>query len=227
MTSFGPDALPDLDSLDDAQLSAAWAPPRPDWLRLNFVTTVDGAVTGRDGLSKSIQNAQDQRVFEALRADADVIVVGAGTVRAEAYQPNPQPFVVVSRSGSVPESLRAGSLDRVHLATVADNPQLGEARALLGDRVWVLGEQSVDLTALRQRLRDTGFGHVLCEGGPRLAHDLLAAGLVDELCLTVVPRLLSGEHRRLLAGTDLDVRLELAGMWTADSTLLQRWFVKR
>ncbi len=219
-------ALRRLADLDDSELADAYAPPRTPWLRLNFVTTVDGAVTGGDGLSKSIQNDDDQRVFEVLRERSDVIVVGAGTIRAESYRPNVKPLVVVSRSGQVPRSLREGSLDHVWMATGSKAEHLAETQDLLGARALVLGDEGPDLTRLRERLVDEGFSDILCEGGPTLARDLLAVGVVDELCLTVVPRLLAGDHRRLLHGTEVARDLRLVGMLEQDSTLLQRWFVE-
>lgn len=213
-----------LDDLSDADLRAAYAPPRTPWLRLNFVQTVDGSAVGPDGLSKSINDAADARVFQTLRELADVIVVGAGTVREERYRPNPKPMVVVSRSGEVPESLREGDLSQVHLATAAAAPHLEESRDLLGDRVLVLGQRTPDLPLLRRELADAGFADLLCEGGPHLARDLLAAGLVDELCSTYVPRLVGGEGLRITSGRPIDLPLELAGMIEQDGTLLLRWF---
>lgn len=213
-----------LTDLDDDELSAAYAPPRLPWLRLNFVATVDGAVQGGDGLSKSINNDADARVFGMLRERCDVVVVGAGTVRAEGYRPNPKPFVVVTRSGAVPPTLLEGDTSQVYLATAASAPHLEEAQRLLGDRVLVLGDHTPDLGLMRTRLGEHGFEEVLCEGGPHLARDLLAAGLVDELCTTVVPRLLAGDHLRLAAGPPVDVALRLGGLLEQDGTLLQRWF---
>lgn len=212
-----------LRDLDDAALLAAYAAPRRPWLRLNFVSTVDGSAQGADGLSGSINNEADGRVFRALRDLADAVVVGAGTVREEGYRPNPKPFVVVTRSGRVPPSLRAGDLSRVYVATGAAAPGLAESRELLGDRVLVLGDQGPDLTALKGTLAGLGFGDLLCEGGPTLAHDLLAAGVVDELCCTFVPRLVGGGHLRITHGAELDVPLRLTGMVEDDGTLLTRW----
>ncbi len=214
-----------LADLDDEALAAAYAPPRTPWLRLNFVSTVDGAVHGEDGRSKSINNEADGRVFRTLRWLADVVVVGAGTVRTEEYEPNPKPLVVVTRQGAVPPSLLAGDLSQVYVATGASAPALGETRELLGDRALVLGESEPDVTALRDALLERGFRDLLCEGGPQLAADLLTAGLVDELCLTTVPRLLGGDVVRGVAGDRVDVELRLAGLVEEDGTLLARWFV--
>src|SRR6478672_11033193 len=122
MTTFGR-----LADLDDDALRAAYAPPRLPWLRLNFVSTVDGAVDGADGKSGSINTEADHRVFRVLREIADVVVVGAGTVRAEGYRPNPKPLVVVTRSGDLPPTLLEGDTSRLYVATGADAPGLEQA----------------------------------------------------------------------------------------------------
>ncbi len=212
-----------LADLSDEQLRKAYAAPRRPWTRVLFVATADGATQGGDGLSKSISNEADNRVFHALRDLCDVIVVGAGTVREEEYEPNPKPLVVVSRSGQVPESLQAGDLSQVFLATGSEAESLDEALALLGDRVLVLGKEAPDLAQLRDALVERGFTDILCEGGPSLAGDLWAQGLADELALTVVPRIVGGEHRRPVQGADSDVELRLATVLMAEDTLITRW----
>ena len=83
----GRSGLPALTELDAAGLFAAYAAPEPRWLRCNMVATLDGAATGADGRSGSINNAADHVVFEVLRASSHVIVVGAGTIRTEGYPP--------------------------------------------------------------------------------------------------------------------------------------------
>lgn len=220
MTSFGR-----LADLDDDSLRAAYAPLRRPWLRLNFVTTVDGAATGGDGSSKSIANDADQRVFRSLRREADVLIVGAGTIREEGYRPNPKPLVVVTRSGDVPSSLLEGDTERVYVATGSRSPGLAGARSLLGDRVLVLGEDGPDPVAMRSALVDLGFENLLCEGGPHLAADLLAAGVVDELCWTIVPAVVAGDGPRLTIGAAMDVPLRLHSLLEDDGTLLGRWLV--
>jgi riboflavin biosynthesis pyrimidine reductase len=222
MTSFGT-----LADLDDDALQAAYAPLRLPWLRLNFVATVDGAAAGADGTSKSINNAADERLFGALREQADVVIAGAGTIRAEGYRPNPKPLVVVSRSGELPPTLLEGDTGRLFLATGSRAPGLAKARSVLGDRLLVLGEDAPDLTALREALVERGFENLLCEGGPHLAGDLLAAGLVDELCCTVVPSLVAGAHLRIAVGDPLDVPLSLHSLLESDGTLLARWLIAR
>jgi riboflavin biosynthesis pyrimidine reductase len=222
MTTFGR-----LADLDDDALGAAYTPPRLPWLRLNFVSTVDGAVDGADGKSGSINTEADHRVFKVLREIADVVVVGAGTVRAEGYRPNPKPLVVVTRSGDLPPTLLEGDTSRLYVATGSRAPGLATARKVLGDRVLVLGDEAPDPAALRRTLEDAGFASILCEGGPHLAADLLAAGLVDELCSTLAPTLVGGSHTRIAEGAEIDVSLRLHALLEQDSTLLARWLVDR
>jgi riboflavin biosynthesis pyrimidine reductase len=219
-------ALKQLADLSDEELQRAYAPEREPWLRVNFVSTVDGAAQGSDGLSKGINNEADKRVFDALRARADCLVVGAGTLRTEGYDVPRLPLVVVSRSADVPPTLRDAPPGRVLMATTAGADGLAAARDLLGDdHVLVLGDDEVDLTALKAALVGRGWNEILCEGGPSLFADLLAAGVVDELCWTVVPRLTGGDAVRMATGAEVDVRLRPALLLEQDGTLLGRWLV--
>ncbi len=220
MTSFGR-----LADLDDDALRAAYAPLRLPWLRLNFVSTIDGAASGGDGTSGSINNDADHRVFGALREQADVVIAGAGTIRDEGYRPNSKPLVVVTRSGAIPPTLLEGDTGQVYVATGASAPGLADARSLLGDRVLVLGDDAPDAVALRSALMDLGFENLLCEGGPHLARDLLAASVVDELCCTLVPTLVAGGAPRITVGEAIDVPLTLHALLEDDGTLLGRWLV--
>jgi hypothetical protein len=103
----------------DGDLREVYAAPRTPWLRVNMVSTIDGAASGEDGLTGSINNDADQRVFHLLRELADAVVIGAGTARSEGYPPLDQPVVVVSRSGRLPETLRGAAPGRVLMATVS------------------------------------------------------------------------------------------------------------
>jgi riboflavin biosynthesis pyrimidine reductase len=214
------------DSDDLAELYARPADHDGAWLRVNFVSTVDGAAQGEDGRSGGINNAADKLVFDALRAMADVLVVGAGTLRTEGYGATALPLVVVTRSGHVPDKLRDADRGKVLMATTATAPGLAEARRLLGDdHVLVLGHDEVDLAALKAELAGRGWTEQLSEGGPSLFRAMLAAGVVDELCLTTVPRLIAGDHLRVAAGLPVDAPLELALLLEEEGTLLARWLV--
>src|SRR5262245_58480486 len=190
-----------------------------------MVSTVDGAATGESGLTASINNDADQKVFHLLRELADAVIVGAGTARAEGYPPLEKPTVVVSRSGSVPDSMRGAEAGGVLMATVSVANGLEEARDLLGaDNVLVLGSHRVDLSAMKRELVDRGYRDLLCEGGPHLLRDLVAEGVADELDCTFVPRMVAGEFPRISDGPPLEVDLILHALVEEDGTLLGRWF---
>ncbi|WP_242498522.1 dihydrofolate reductase family protein [Nocardioides ganghwensis] len=216
-----------LADLSDDELAAAYTPEREPWLRVNFVSTVDGAAQGSDGVSKSINNDADKRVFDALRRRADCLVVGAGTLRDEGYDVPPMPLVVVSRSADIPPTLRDAPRGRILMATVASSDGLAAAREALGDEnVLELGEDEIDLAALKAALVERGWTEQLCEGGPSLFADLLAAGVVDELCWTIVPVLTGGDAVRIATGAEVEVALRPALLLEQDGTLLGRWLVE-
>ena len=217
----------DLASEDD--LGALYTAPDP-WLRANMVTTIDGSATGTDGKAGTINNAIDREVFALLRRQADAIIVGAGTARTEGYHPTDRPIVVVSHSGQVPQRLSAEP-DSVLLATRTGAPALAEAREAIGDRILLLGDDEVDLTRLRPALAERGLTRLLSEGGPSLLADLIRTRQLDELCCTVVPAVVAGEHRRILAGPPVDAKLRLSTLIASDdehgTTLLCRWLLTR
>jgi riboflavin biosynthesis pyrimidine reductase len=212
----------------DDDLRSLYAAPDEPWLRVNFVSTVDGAATGDDGTSRSINNGADKLVFDLLRELSDAVVVGAGTVRVEGYAVGRKPLVVVSRTGSVPVTQRSAEPGKVLMATVSTAPYLEEARSILGrDNVLVLGSHRVDLARLKDELVLRGFRHLLSEGGPHLLRDLLDQGVADELDTTTVPRVISGSHPRITDGPPVDVPLRLATLAEHDGTLLARWLIER
>jgi riboflavin biosynthesis pyrimidine reductase len=214
--------------IGEDDLPGLYAPPDETWLRANMIATLDGSATGPDGRSGTINNDVDHAVFSTLRRGADVVVVGAGTARAEGYSPVEVPLAVASLSGEVPEGLRGAPAGRVLLCTCAASPGLGRARQVLGEEhVVVAGEDTVDHAALRAALHERGHRSILTEGGPSLLTDMLAEGVVDELCLTWVPRLLGGEHPRIAAGPALDVPLTPLLLLEHEGTLLGRWRVHR
>ncbi len=217
--------------LSDAELAELYAFGPGRTVRANFVSTLDGAASGGDGLSGSINDPADQRVFALQRRLCDAVLVGAGTARAEGYRrlrrsDGEAPLlVVVSQHARVPEGLAEGGPDRGEVVLVtpaaAGADAIGAARQLLGpESVWVVGADEVDLPAVVERLDAEGRGRILCEGGPSLHSDLLAVDLVDELALTVVGRLVGGEGPRITADEPLDRTLELRHLVAEGSTLL-------
>ena len=212
---------------DGDDLRELYAAPDQPWLRVNMVTTVDGAATGDDGTSRSINTSADKLVFDLLRELADALVVGAGTVRVEGYSLGRKPLVVVSRTGAVPPTQRDAERGMVLMATVASAPYLAQARDILGEEnVLVLGSHRVDLARLKDELVLRGFRHQLSEGGPHLLRDLLDQGVADELDSTIVPRMVAGGHRRITDGPPVDVPLRLATLLEEEGNLLARWIVE-
>ncbi|MGH3424527.1 MAG: pyrimidine reductase family protein [Nocardioidaceae bacterium] len=237
------------DTLGDDGLARAYAYPegvtgRRPWVRANFVSTLDGAANGPDGRAGSINTAADRKVFGLLRALADVVLVGAGTARTEGYEPPeadeawsalreragqpPRPaMAVVTRSGDIPPLLRDPSDDgEIFLVTCTAAPDqaVRQARDELGDdHVIVCGEQSADLAEVVDALAARGLSRILCEGGPHLMHDVAASGVLDELCLTLSPLMIGGEHPRIVAGPALDADLALHTLIEAEGSLLGRW----
>jgi len=207
-------------------VEALYRPPSLPWLRVNMVSTLDGAANGDSGKSGSINNQADKKVFHALREQADAIVVGAGTARTERYRVAAVPLVIVSHRGLVPEQLRDAPPGKVLLVTCADSVGLDDCRSTLGsDQVIVVGRSQVDLVAMRSALVERGFRNLLSEGGPHLLRDLLDAGVVDELDLTWVPKVIGGVHPRILEGAGVAASMRLALLLEQDGTLLGRWLV--
>lgn len=217
-----------IDSLSSPSLDLGdlYRPPRLPWLRVNMVSTLDGAANGESGKSGSINNAADKAVFDALRAQADAVIVGAGTARTENYRVADVPLVIVSRQGLVPEGLRGAPAGKVILVVCAASPGTEEALMTLGpENVIVAGESEVDLTAMKAALVERGLVNLLSEGGPHLLRDLLDAGAADELCLTLVPRAIGGVHPRIVEGGPVEKDLDLVVLLEQDGTLLGRWLV--
>jgi riboflavin biosynthesis pyrimidine reductase len=228
-------------------LALAYSYPRlsgtQTWVRANMVSTLDGAATGDNERSGSINTGADRDIFAMLRALTDVILVGAGTARIEGYQrarirapwldlrggraAHPT-MAIVSRSGEVPTSVsqvREDSGDVLLVTcTRAGDQKIDLARELLGeDGVIVEGHDSVDLTAALDALALRGMRRILCEGGPHLVRDLIASGRLDELCLTLAPTLVGGDHPRITAGDPVAAHFVPRLLIEADGTLLGRW----
>lgn len=240
--------------LDRDALVRLYAYPEPlpatGWVRANMVSSLDGAAHGADGLSGSISTPADRRVFSVLRGHADVVVTGAGTVRAEGYsRPTakaedagrrraagqaPEPcLAVVTSSGDVPAALlgspgrdEAGWRLLVLAAHGTDQAQLDALRTALGEEcVLLVGEDSVDPVAAVDALAGRGMRRVLAEGGPALLGHWLAAGVVDELCLTTSPVVIAGGAGRIASGPALPDpgAWRLGHLLQDGGTLLARW----
>jgi len=189
-------------------------------LRLNMVASLDGAIS-LDGTSGGLSGPADRRVYLALRSLADVVLVAAGTVRAERYGPARLPDAHVAerlargqppvpRIAVVSRSLELDWGGRLFSEADPDAPPLvvtcavappdAVARAETVAEVVIAGDEWVDPALALIALGERGVAAVLSEGGPLLNAALAAAGALDELCLTVSPRLVGGDALRMLAG---------------------------
>ncbi|GAA1465460.1 pyrimidine reductase family protein [Microbacterium thalassium] len=187
-------------------------------VRMNFVASADGAATLGDR-SGALGGETDRTLMEVLRALSDVVVVGAGTVRAEGYggmrvgddlaawrsehglPTQPRLAVVTGRADLDPaDPFFAGAVTTPIVITSGHAP--AERLHALEDVADVLrcGERAVDLALMRTMLAERGLAQILCEGGPGLFGALVADGLVDELCLTLSPTLAGGDAGRILQG---------------------------
>jgi riboflavin biosynthesis pyrimidine reductase len=236
--------LPDPVELDEAGLVEAYRPPAGRHLRVNFVTSLDGSVTV-DGRSEGLGSPGDRRIFQVLRALADVVLVGHGTASTEGYRPitaesavgrlrasigrpATASIAVVSRRASLDPAGRlvTGSVSPTILVTcAAADAGRREALAAAGVTVLVCGDDEVDLPLALDELAALGHEQVLCEGGPALFRDAVAAGLVDELDLSIAAALVGGEQR-LLHGLPTAVRLELRQVLEEEGTLFTRYRVR-
>jgi riboflavin-specific deaminase-like protein len=230
------------DDVDPFEAHASARRPAPagrPWVALNMVASVDGA-TAVEGRSGALGGPADRRVFSALRSAADVILVAAGTVRAEGYGPPRTPerqqaarrargqtpfprIVVVSRSLDLDatSALFVEAVERPLVITAAGTA-VPEALAAVAEVQEVGDADGVDLAATLALLGRLGHRLVLCEGGPTLNGQLIAAGLVDEVDLTLSPLLVGGGSRRVAVGpAEAPTGLGLAHLWhDADDDLL-------
>jgi 5-amino-6-(5-phosphoribosylamino)uracil reductase len=237
--------LPDPAPLDDAGLAAAYRLPPGRSLRVNFVASLDGAITVA-GRSAGLGTPGDKRIFDLLRALADVVLVGHGTAAAEGYgpmtpesavgrlrtslgRPATAPIAVVSRRASLDPGSRMAAGDdspTILITCEAADPSRRAALADAGVTVMVCGDDDVDLPAAMDALGDRGHEQVLCEGGPHLLRAALTAGVVDELDLSIAPALVGGEARLLQAALPDVVRLELRQVLEEDGVLFTRYGVR-
>ncbi len=216
-------------------------------VRVNMIASVDGA-TAIGGVSGPLGGPPDKFIYRLLRSFADMVLVAAGTVRAEKYKPallyeeyvdarrargqadRPR-IAVVSRGLDLDwdAPLFTEAVERTIVITTTDAPADGLATARLRAEVIQAGVGNVDLRAAVGSLGDLGARHVLVEGGPTLNGALAAADLIDELCLTISPLLGSGGAKRILSGADLPapIALELRSLLEQDGFLLARYRTRR
>jgi 5-amino-6-(5-phosphoribosylamino)uracil reductase len=237
--------------LDDAGLRQLYEFPadrQAPWMAANFVSSVDGAVT-EQGHSEGLSDSADKRIFLLGRELADVILVGAGTVREENYRgartsaekrarrsaegrsPVP-PVTVVSTSAALDAGAPLFTDTAVPpiVVTTARAPADRKDRlADAGADVVVAGEHRVEPVRLLAELADRGLYRVCCEGGPTLFASLLTEHRVDELRLTVSPLLTAGPAGRILHGPAFTPprELRLASVVRSGASVMLRYLTGR
>jgi riboflavin biosynthesis pyrimidine reductase len=240
---------PGRDDLSQEDLDAAYAHPVPPagsaHVRANFVASADGAAEV-DGRSQALGGPGDRQIFHTLRWLADVVLVGAGTARAENYGPAvvppPRqearaaaglapvpPIAVISGSLSFDPAARLFAAEvRPLLLTCVSAPAERVAAMREVAEVVVCGDEYVELDQVLGALAARGLPRVLTEGGPTLHAGLAAAGLLDELCLTVAPVLAGPEHLGVMAGGAWPKArpMELAHALEEDGSLFLRYRVQ-
>jgi riboflavin biosynthesis pyrimidine reductase len=230
--------------LDDDQLIECYAVDDRDTqsVRFNFVASIDGAAT-EAGLSAGLSGQADKRVFDILRRLCDVVLVGAGTLRAEGYGPMRLDTASVRwrrANGLVDQPVFAIVSGTLHLdpastvfteapvrpivvTTGASSPTKKEALSRVADIV-LCGEDSLDVTAMCSEFAKRGLRQILSEGGPTLFGTLLEADRVDELCLTISPLIEAGDAFRIASGTLPQARrMTLHHVLVSSSTLMLRY----
>lgn len=209
--------------------------PRRVSVRAMMNATVDGAVTGADGTSGSLRNPTDSYLFDVLRALADVVLVGAATVRAEDYgdirgrsdllEPSRRPMgaaspalAVLSRSGNLPASITADP----SLLLITD-PQhrvrVRETSAVPDHRVIAASTPGEVVEALARR----GYRGIQCEGGPSTLGAFAAAGVLTELCLSTTHRTVGGASKRVFDADAHDQPWRAASLIVGQHATLARY----
>ena len=231
--------LPAEEGIGDARIAELYgAGGESTWVRVNFVSSIDGAAT-RQGLSGGLSDDADHRVFDILRRLCDVVLVGAGTVRAEGYgamrvddvsqrarrsagmTAHPV-FAIVSASLDLDIAspiFREAPERPIVVTTGHSGADAREALAEVADVIVCEPRRLVESLVARRLTR------IHCEGGPQLVGDFIAAGAVDELCLTIGPTLEGGVASRISAGAApiLPVGMRLAHVLRSGDTLLLRY----
>jgi riboflavin biosynthesis pyrimidine reductase len=237
----------DAPPLRDRELEELYDYP-PDlarpWVQVNFVSSADGAATAA-GRSDGLSSPADKKIFALGRDLADVVLVGAGTAIVEGYRgvkrtevraerrarlglsAVPPIAVVTGRCSIGPQTplVAHTEVPPIVLTTEAAPARCRDDLTAAGAEVVIVGEQRVELDRVLAALAARGLLRVCCEGGPHLFGELVAAGLVDQLCLTVAPLLAGAGAARITEGLarPQPLDLELASALTEDGFLMLRY----
>ena len=236
--------------LDDGELPPLYDYPDHNgtWVRANFITSVDGGATS-GGSSGAMGGPGDRFIFNLLRELADVIVVGAGTVRIEGYsgaqlsvperqhrqargQGEVPQLAIVTKSGHLNRDMAVFTRTEVPPLVLTCSAATEQTRRLLSGLCEVLDcsgsdPEKVDEATMLTALGARGMRRILTEGGPTLLDSLIQRDMLDELCLTIAPYIVGGQARRIATGPgQLLTRMRCAHVLTDDAGYLYTRYVK-
>ncbi|NIH79641.1 pyrimidine reductase family protein [Amycolatopsis viridis] len=236
-----------LDDLSDDDLERIYGYPEAldgPWVQANFTSSADGAST-LEGRSEGLSGPADKRIFFLGRLLADVVLAGAGTVRAENYRgarTSPErrarrarlglaevpPIAVVTGSARLDPAAPLFTDTTVPPIVITTEHAPAERRAALADAgadILLAGVETIDLRSALAQLAGRGLKRINCEGGPHLFGELVAEDLVDQLCLTVAPLLAGGGADRIAIGRMASGAraMELASVLVEDGFAMLRY----
>jgi riboflavin-specific deaminase-like protein len=233
----------DVPVVADTELEAYYSYPEPvrrPYVRLNYISSINGKVA-INGRSAALGSEGDKLVFRRLRRRADVVLVGAGTVRADGYrgarsskwlqdarrargQAGVPPIAVVTASADLdpegplftdswvpPLILTGGSAPRANLERLRES----------GAEIVMAGEEKPEIRQVIDSLAQRQLYRILCEGGPTIFGQLFAADLVDEICLTLSPKV--GGSGQVSIDSSKAQAMRLESVLMRDEALLLRY----
>jgi riboflavin biosynthesis pyrimidine reductase len=239
------------DSIDDGRLADLYDYPedlQSCWVRGNMIASLDGGATD-DGKAGGLAGAGDRALFKLMRHAADVILVGAATVRIENYsgaqlsvaarqerqrrgQAEVPPVAVITRSGNIDPTARLFTRTEVPPLILTTSRFHDDTHRRLGSVAEVIDAScrepdSVDAATVLEILADRGLYRVLTEGGPLFLGTLIEEGLLDELCLTIAPIMVGGGAKRIVTGLgNVHAKMRRAHLLTDDDGYLYSRYVR-
>jgi riboflavin biosynthesis pyrimidine reductase len=212
------------ETVDETRLAELYAYPTGltrCWVRANFISSLDGG-SSVDGKSGGLAGPGDRVLFRLMRELADVIVVGAGTVRAENYggaqlsvaerqdrcareQAEVPPIAIVTQSGRLDRDAKVFTQTEVPPLVLTSNTAAKATRDLLHGIAEVVDcsgsdPETVDTATMLGALAAKGLNRILTEGGPSLLGTFIEQDLLDELCVTIAPAVVGGQSGRIAKG---------------------------
>lgn len=236
---------------DDERLAAFYSYPENldrCWVRANMIASLDGGATD-DGKAGGLAGPGDRAIFARMRQEADVILVGASTVRIENYsgaqmsvaerqerqrrgQAEIPPIAIVTHGADFEHDAKIFTRTEVPPLIMTSRDTVPEARARFGSLAEVVdasGDHAdrVDPAVVLTIFAERGLRRVLSEGGPSLISLLTEHDLIDELCITIAPILVGGAARRIASGSgEAHTRMRRSHLLTDDEGYLYTRYVK-